>query len=1153
MSFDIVCLSETKTDYVDQNWFTGYTAIPLEKKTKQFPYGGVHGVCVLIKSIYCKYVLPVLGMRSAFVQWVLIKKEAFGQGFIIGGAYFPHEGSRYAQGGMFEDLLLDLSDLNGRYQLPVILLGDFNARTGLVDDNVITESAHVHNFSDQDNDVCESTYMLSSLGINMKRHSQDCLVNGHGYQLIQCLRAADLKIVNGRFGNDAGMGNFTCINANGQSVIDYMIMSPSLLPSITSFEVDVLDKCLSDVHCPLVMHIMFKEETVAPYVKSNGYDNSHEPGYSPVLGKQITQTRWKKEMTAPFMSSFSVNDIQCLIEELEKVMGRIELASLDGVNDFTDKLCEIMLNPARAHDMCKQNAEKHTRNMSRPQKAKMPRKPWFDSVCVSKRKEYLSAKNKLKLANSDVSKAQVMELAKSYKRCIREAKLRYNNELHIKLKQVRHDNPKEYWDILKRPLQNKFSQCTVPLQTSMAHFKNLSYDPGAFLGTQTDPLTLVNSSSICDVINRPFEEDEIATQIRKLKNNKACGIDGIRNEFLKHSPLMFVRCITKLFNVVLDSGIVPTCWTVGLIRPLFKGKGSPDDPDNYRGITLLSCLGKLFTAVVNQRLTLYLEGQGLIGDEQAGFRSGHSTLDHIYVLNSIAELYSSHHKRLYCAFIDYKKAFDLVNRTMLWTKLISNGINGKILRVIHNMYANAKSCVQQGSHVSDVFPCNIGVRQGDNLSPLLFALYLNDFELSISKKFRGLELLSREIKEALSDDDVEYFVRIFCLLYADDTVVLAESPKELQAALDAVHGYCQEWQLQVNITKTKVIIFSRGKVKKVPTFLFGNEPLEVVHEYTYLGTVFSSNGSMKPAVLKQLAQANRALFKVCSMISALNLPIATCCELFDRMVVPVLLYGCEIWGSKYGQYIENFHKKFMKHLLKINKFSANCMAYGELGRMPLNIVIQRRVIGFWMRLRNGNTHKLSYIMMQLQLYKLQNSEFRPRWLSNVKSILDSAGLGNYWSDAPDKDEILTVLETRLADIAKQMWSESVHTNSLCTNYRIFKDTHGLEPYLTLVGTKDRLAMARFRCGNHKLPITESRQKHDATLSTCQLCTGNKPGDEFHYILECSAFRSQREALIPQYYYKHPDTNKFKALFSSVEKRLLHRLSRLIQHITTAFS
>ncbi|XP_043227986.1 uncharacterized protein LOC122384520 [Amphibalanus amphitrite] len=490
---------------------------------------------------------------------------------------------------------------------------------------------------------------------------------------------------------------------------------------------------------------------------------------------------------------------------------------------------------------------------------------------------------------------------------------------------------------------------------------------------------------------------------------------------------------------------------------------------------------------------------------------------------------------------------------MLWRKLISNGINGKILRVIYNMYANAKSCIQEGSSVSDLFTCNIGVRQGENLSPLLFALYLNDFELTISKKFKGLEFLSNEIKEALSDDDVEYFMRIFCLLYADDTIVLAETPIELQAALDAVHSYCQDWQLTVNTAKTKVVIFSRGRVKKAHTFCFGNEPLEVVREYTYLGTVFSSNGSMKAAVLKQVAQANRALFKLCSIISSLNLRIDTCWELFDKMVVPVLLYGCEVWGLSHIQYIENFHKKFMKHLLKISKYSANCMAYGELGRTTLEVVIKKRVIGFWIRLINGDKHKLSYIMMQLQIDKLQNSNFKPQWVSSVKDILDTSGLGNYWLNAPGKNEgALMVIETRLTDMFRQSWSDSVQSNSLCLNYRMFKDVLHAEPYLTLLDTKDRVTITRFRCGNHNLPITGSRRQHNAILNKCSLCKHNAPGDEFHYILECPAFKIQRTSLLPSYYWKRPDANKFKHLFSSDNKKLLYQLSRFIRHINASF-
>ena len=136
--------------------------------------------------------------------------------------------------------------------------------------------------------------------------------------------------------------------------------------------------------------------------------------------------------------------------------------------------------------------------------------------------------------------------------------------------------------------------------------------------------------------------------------------------------------VVQLFNLVLNTGIIPTDWSIGIVVPLYKNKGSFDDPDNYRGITLLSCLGKLFTAAINARLTSYLESIGILGDEQAGFRAGCSTLDHIFVLHSLIEVYLSSRKRLFCAFVDYKKAFDLVDRASLWSKLIANGINGKI-------------------------------------------------------------------------------------------------------------------------------------------------------------------------------------------------------------------------------------------------------------------------------------------------------------------------------------------------------------------------------------------------------------------------------------------------------------------------------------------
>ena len=183
-------------------------------------------------------------------------------------------------------------------------------------------------------------------------------------------------------------------------------------------------------------------------------------------------------------------------------------------------------------------------------------------------------------------------------------------------------------------------------------------------------------------------------------------------------------------------------------------------------------------------------------------------------------------------------------------KLLGNGINGKIVNVIHNMYLNAKSCVKMNSKISPLFKCRIGVRQGDNLSPLLFALYINDFELSLSRKYKGLKMASSLINTFLCDDDVEFFIRIFVLLYADDTVVLAESPRDLHNALNAVYDYCKLWKLHLNTSKTKIVIFSRGKVRKFPLFRFGSDNIEVVEDYIYLGVTINYNGKFEKAMQK---------------------------------------------------------------------------------------------------------------------------------------------------------------------------------------------------------------------------------------------------------------------------------------------------------------
>ena len=146
----------------------------------------------------------------------------------------------------------------------------------------------------------------------------------------------------------------------------------------------------------------------------------------------------------------------------------------------------------------------------------------------------------------------------------------------------------------------------------------------------------------------------------------------------------------------------------------------------------------------------------------------------------------------------------------------------------------------------------MGVRQGDNLSPLLFALFLNDFAQHMTKVYHGLNIADT-CHPSLKNENL-VFLKLFVLLYADDTVILSENEHELQQALNGVYNYCIKNCLHVNTIKTKKVIFSRGKVKKYPVFNYGDSIIEVVNDYVYLGVTINYDNKFAKAIRKQLYQ-----------------------------------------------------------------------------------------------------------------------------------------------------------------------------------------------------------------------------------------------------------------------------------------------------------
>ena len=250
-----------------------------------------------------------------------------------------------------------------------------------------------------------------------------------------------------------------------------------------------------------------------------------------------------------------------------------------------------------------------------------------------------------------------------------------------------------------------------------------------------------------------------------------------------------------------------------------------------------------------------------------------------------------------------------------------------------------------------------------------------------------------------------------------------------------------------------------------------------------------------------------------------------------------------------------FHKKFLKCLLGVNRGTANCMVYGELGRFCLSSVVEKRMVNFWARLITCNKSKLSCVMYKLLRQLHDKGIFESSWIVKVKGILDKCGMSNIWLDSNivlNIQWIKSSVGLRLDDIAQQNWCEEVNRNRLCTNYRIFKQVSTFEPYLNKLDFTDRTSLCKFRCGNHRLPVANGRYLPDQLPQYCNMCDIQDPGDEFHYLFKCPVFKKFRKKFIKPYYRQRPNVQKMHMLFSSRNTKELKNLSRFCKTIMSSF-
>ena len=275
---------------------------------------------------------------------------------------------------------------------------------------------------------------------------------------------------------------------------------------------------------------------------------------------------------------------------------------------------------------------------------------------------------------------------------------------------------------------------------------------------------------------------DMVKAISKMKSGKAAGPSGIVVEMIKAAGDTGATMIRDLATAIIRDGKVQTDWEESFIVCLYKGKGDALDRGNYQGLKLTEQAMKILERIVDGLKRQVVS----IDNSHFGFVPGRGTTDAIFVIRQLQEKYLAVNKRLYMAFVDLEKAFDLVPRKVIWWALRKLGVEEWIVRLVQGMYANARSRVRVGEGFSKEFEVKVGVHQGSVLSPLLFIILL--------------EALSREFQAGVPWED----------LYADDLVIIADSLEECVRRLLIWKEAMEKKGLRVSAGKTKVMICGTG-------------------------------------------------------------------------------------------------------------------------------------------------------------------------------------------------------------------------------------------------------------------------------------------------------------------------------------------------------
>jgi hypothetical protein len=617
----------------------------------------------------------------------------------------------------------------------------------------------------------------------------------------------------------------------------------------------------------------------------------------------------------------------------------MKLAPFQNVFNFT--------NPDEAivwwTELFKNIVEKHCPMKTKRVKTNLP-PPWLTKEIQNEMKKRKRLKQKKKFDEFKKQRNYVKHL-------IRKAKKNYFYNL-VK----NQTNTSVLWQAINKLTKNKNKSSDIPKNKTLdeinLHFLSIAKQltEGAFqnadLYTCSDKLKSHCSKQLknkTQIFYIPLLSiTDVIKYISNMKNTKASGIDGITCNHLKMAKNEIAESLTYIYNLCIHKNYFPLNFKTAKIRPIPKCKDL-SDLNNFRPISVLSILSKPLERHVHTHLTTYIEKYNLLSEAQSGFRSGHSCQTALTEMIDKWLLSINRQQVNGCVFLDFKKAFDLVNHSILLNKLSVYGLSDTTIQFFKSYLSERKQCVIIDNEKSSDGDIIFGVPQGSILGPLLFNLFINDLPLNIDSK------------------------KVSTNLFADDATINTSNKnvnlisKELQTSLDETSNWCLNNHMILNPTKTKsMLITTRQKHQcKFPKInvSFNNKSIEQITSHKLLGAQIDNQLSWRFHLKNVCSKISKNIFLLNKLKHYLNLESKLL--FFHAHIKSHIDYTSNIWDGCDAIHLKkltSLYRRAVKYLIDDTNRTTD-EKFKKLNILPLEQHLQYKKLIFVHKVFHGQTPK----------------------------------------------------------------------------------------------------------------------------------------------------------------------------------------------------